>query len=194
MTRLGCRSAQPIAWHSPKPDCGSRCHIRPVCRSHTRTFSARHLHTARQQLRPRRAIPAPNNPLNCAGLQATNGIAAQTKTTHLEWGDFIYTGTAGYQFTSPFSGTGSGLPTFYQHMGDVPSGGTIVGWYHSHPLIPNGPTPELFSGAGGDLGVSQYLRVPGFLTTPSGALKRLDPSGRVTTINKATACSTGLHG
>jgi RHS repeat-associated protein len=136
------------------------------------------------------AAKRPSKTLNCAALNATNAIVPEPKAQGIEFGGFIYQSGAAsmYSYTAPFSGTPGALPSFYSHMGDVPSGASIVGWYHSHPLVPGYPAPENFSG--GDLAASRYLHAPGFLVTPSGQLLRLDPvgRGRVTRINKSKVC------
>lgn len=128
-------------------------------------------------------VVPPNNgtykTLNCAGYTAARSIFPQTKAKTIEFGGFIDKGPNGtYSYTPPFPGSRTSLPNFYDQynklLQSLPTGYSIAGWYHSHPVPPpTYPSAEAFSGQ--DLSASHYINAPGFVVTPTGKVLRLDP-------------------
>jgi hypothetical protein len=114
--------------------------------------------------------------LDCAGFKAARSVLPQTRAQRIEFGGFIYKNSQGgwFYYSAAFSGTAGALPTFDTHRTlDTPKGFSLAGWYHSHPLVPGYPHPELFSGA--DLGASRRVEGPGYLLVPSGDVLKLLP-------------------
>jgi hypothetical protein len=51
-----------------------------------------------------------------------------------------------------------------------------VAWWHTHGANDPGYDNENFSGATGDKGYSKHNNAPGYLATPTGAMKKYDPA------------------
>ena len=113
--------------------------------------------------------------LDCDGFRAARSILPQTKKQGIEFGGFLYKNSNGrYSFSNPVSGTPTSIPSLFSSPQALVSG--IVGWFHSHPLLPD-YNSNMFSG--NDLLDTRYLKGPGYLGTPDGTVLKLsiDPRG-----------------
>jgi hypothetical protein len=132
--------------------------------------------TVSSRTSPPKNLTGPFKVLDCAGYTAAGSIRLQTKAQGIEFGGLIYENNQNnsYFYSAPFSGTLGALPSFDVHRTqDTPSGFSLAGWFHSHPLVPNYPHPELFSGA--DVGATRRVGGPGYLLTPNGTVLKLLP-------------------
>ena len=184
-TGISCKWWQLWCWLGSGSSGGGDSSISPPINDSILTFYAAGLYlntvstppTATLNLStPQQSLMGPLKVLDCAGYTAARNVLPQTKAQGIEFGGFIYKNnqSSSYFYSAPFSGTPGALPSFDIHRTqDTPSGFSLAGWYHSHPLVPNYPHPELFSGA--DLGATRRVGGPGYLLTPSGGVLKLLP-------------------
>jgi hypothetical protein len=124
--------------------------------------------------------------LDCDGYRAARGILPRTAKAGIEFGGFLYKNSSGrYSYSNPVAGNPTSIPTLFSSPQALVSG--IVGWFHSHPLVP-GYENEMFSGA--DL-LDTRQTGPGYLGTATGRILKLaiDSKGlpHVTDVNSG-AC------
>jgi hypothetical protein len=82
---------------------------------------------------------------------------------------------------SPVTGTKDGLTNMPSKQADD------VAWWHTHGAADPGYDNENFSGNNGDKGYSNANNAVGYLATPSGKIKKYDPStGSDTTLPQTT--------
>jgi len=92
----------------------------------------------------------------------------------------IYRTNGAYYYTKPSLGNSDSarIPT-------VSPGEILVAYIHSHAAYDKRYDNENFSGMSGDIGVAHYYKVPLYVATPGGYLKRYDPSsGKVFTFTE----------
>jgi RHS repeat-associated protein len=115
-------------------------------------------------------------------MQKTNPQSIKENT---EYGAWVHKNPDGtFSSAPPTKGTIDGL-------GNMPAKGPDdVAWWHTHGGPDPGYDSENFSGATGDKGYSKYYNAPGYVATPSGAIKKYDPStDTVTTLPQTTKTS-----
>jgi hypothetical protein len=106
----------------------------------------------------------------------------KSKEKNLEMGGWIRKNPDG-TFTPQPSVTGS--PAGLDNM--PAKGADDVAWWHTHGAYDPAYDSENFSGATGDKGYSKANNAPGYVATPSGAIKKYDPAtDTVTTLPDKT--------
>lgn len=95
-----------------------------------------------------------------------------------EYGGWVYKNSDGtYSYDPPVQGTKDGMT----NMPAKPANGEV--WYHTHGANDPGYDNENFSDTPGDKGYSKQESATGYLATPSGVIKKYDPTtGTVTTL------------
>ncbi len=88
-----------------------------------------------------------------------------------EYGGWVRKNSDGtFSYDPPVKGSKDGLT-------NMPSKGPDdVLWYHTHGAADPGYDNENFSGATGDKGYSKSNNAVGYVATPSGAIKKYDPT------------------
>jgi hypothetical protein len=124
--------------------------------------------------------------LDYDGYRAARSVLPQTAKRGIEFGGFLYKNSNGrYSYSNPVAGNPTSIPTLFSSPQALVSG--IVGWFHTHPLIP-GYENGMFSGA--DL-LDTRKTGPGYLGTATGRILKLAIDSRgfphVTDVNSG-AC------
>jgi RHS repeat-associated protein len=102
-----------------------------------------------------------------AAVAAMQGANPQSQAMGKEVGGWVHQNPDGTYSAGPVAtGTPTGLPNMPQ-----PGPGDVA-WWHTHPAVP-GYDGENFSQA--DYGYSRGTGSPGYVATPSGAIKKFDP-------------------
>ena len=120
----------------------------------------------------------PYTTMDGAGTNAVTDINPTSISTNTEHGGYVYKNPDGtYSYTAPVSGGPAGLTT----LGPTPSTGTVVGDYHTHAAYDPNYDNENFSPT--DKNGNKADNTTGYLGTPSGAVKKYDPTtGKTTTL------------
>ena len=103
---------------------------------------------------------------------------------NLELVSAIYGKDKSYKYTDPLSNIGTSDSA---SIPSAPKGETLRAFIHAHAAYDKRYDNENFSGANGDKGVADYYKVPIYVCTPAGYLKKYDPSKwvfKITTIAK----------
>ena len=122
-----------------------------------------------------------------AAAAAMKAYNPRSISDNREWGGFIKQNADGtFSRTGLYKGElasvalpGAGRP------GEP--GSDVVGWWHTH----GGPDPaydgEIFSGMNGDMGVSSYYGITGYVATPSGKMMSYNPATGSVTVMPGSA-------
>jgi hypothetical protein len=117
-----------------------------------------------------------------AAIAAMQDANPKSKAKNLEMGGWIQKNPDG-TFTPrpPVTGSPAGLDNMPAKQSDD------VAWWHTHGAYDPKYDNENFSGATGDKGYSKANNAPGYVATPSGAIKKYDPAtDTVTTLPDKT--------
>ncbi|MDD4910182.1 MAG: DUF4329 domain-containing protein [Candidatus Omnitrophica bacterium] len=107
---------------------------------------------------------------DAAGKDAVNDINPKSISEGREYGGWVYENPNGtYSYTKPYPGSKAGTS-----LGPRPSGGRVVGDYHTHGANDPGYNNENFSLQ--DIADNRRSGTTGYLGTPSGAVKKYEPS------------------
>jgi hypothetical protein len=109
-----------------------------------------------------------------AAIDAMQRINSRANKEGFEYGGWIRRNPDG---TYSYDAAARGSPVDMYNM--PPKGPNDVAWYHTHPKVPN-YDGENFSDVG-DMTYSQANTAVGYVATPSGAIKKYDPSTRTVT-------------
>ena len=129
---------------------------------------------------------SPHPTAEAAAVAAMQENNAKSIADGKEYGGWVTQNADGtYSTAPPTVGDAKSIPNM------PPPGPNDVAWWHTHGKADPGYDDENFSPKpNGDKGYSEYYGKPGYLATPSGAIKKYDPATDTVTTLSETAPTT----